>query len=140
MPLAGLLCLIKQTLVMIVDRYAEVALGLVLTDHVIVQKGLHAGRLPELLAREGQAGTLRALHLRQHLMAALQAVRTDMGAVGTAEEGLGIVARSAAEGAVLHRIRIVVTVFSVCHRSGISRLVSTSSIRPYSLASADESQ
>ena len=134
----------QQTLVVVVDGNRHISLGIVLTNDVLIQKLLYLLRLEQLLHL--QLGPLAAafrrhgLALDEHLVRTLDAIAAYIRAVHTLKQyghitALGAAERAAILAAAIRRLILV----SSCIRHSYSlllRLVSTSSMSPYSLASA----
>ena len=136
---------IDQALVVVVDRHGHVALGGILSDDVLVEEGLDLRGLEQLLhLQRGRGLPLVGGHeavVMQDLVTVLDAFVADRGAVHALEHDLHLRAPGAAERAALPVAgRRAVAVFMLCHLCYFSRLESTSSIRPYSLASRADIQ
>ena len=146
---------VEQPLVVVVDRHRQVTLGRILSDDVLVEELLDLRRLEQLLLLQGRhrrTGRRAGRHavVGKDAVAVLDALVADVGSVHALEHDLHLraggpaertavvvrVAAATAGGRVLRMIRVVVF---LCHYF-FSLLVSTSSMSPYSRASAAESQ
>ena len=135
---------VKQPFVVVVDRHRHVALGVVLSDDILVEKFLDLRRLEQLLHLEGRRGGTPLLRghvvLDDDLIAVLDTFVADIGTVHALEHDLHIPALGTAERAAVAARSAPMVIVVLILRHHFPRFERTSSISPYSFASRAESQ
>ena len=136
---------VHEPLVVVVNRHGHVTLRRVLPDDVLVEERLDLGRFEQLLhperSRGGALPSRNDVVVEHDLVAVLDALVADRGAVRSWNM-ISTSERRAPQNEQLSPPREALLLpFLFCAMQGyFSRLESTSSIRPYSLASLADSQ
>ena len=129
---------------MVINRYREHLLGVVLSDDILVEKVLDLRRLEQLLHLEGRRGGTPLLRghvvLDDDLIAVLDTFVADIGTVHALEHDLHIPALGTAERAAVAARSAPMVIVVLILRHHFPRFERTSSISPYSFASRAESQ